>query len=115
MPDFQCDLNCPFRPSGLVFCCWMCHISRKDFFEKHQEYKDLWTKERGFLGENGCKLPREKRPSECNEYDCKETIFNISLVWKDSKWIIGTVNAAPLQDIDLKELQKVLSGKFSDV
>ena len=57
-------------------CCGSCyhnvgylHIKEKDLPEK---YKSYFSYPKGFLGEKGCRLPREMRARRCIIYACRD-------------------------------------------
>lgn len=86
--EFQCDWDCPAkdqRPS----CCKKCYESRSGFVKSRPELKQYWSAETGFWSTSGCRLSREQRPSECNEYDCKDSVFVVLKYYDREKgrWI----------------------------
>lgn len=89
--DFRCDfidgvcegarkrVAAGFKDIGNP-CCGSCHhnvgylrIKEKDLPDKYKEY---FTYPKGFLGDNGCKLPVEMRARRCIIYSCRDS--NIS-------------------------------------
>ena len=71
--DGQCREVRLGRPR--LYCCNECakHVGylKVKEHELPEEYKNLFDEEKGFLGENGCKLPKEKRSVTCVCYACK--------------------------------------------
>lgn len=55
-------------------CCELCAEKagyfKVPFDDLAQEYKDLFDPEKGFLGDNGCILPLEKRAPSCALFAC---------------------------------------------
>jgi hypothetical protein len=88
----KCDLKCP--PEGklqkIAPCCRWCARARRKYLTEQNEH--LWTDDRGFLGDNGCRLPRKEVPQECKDYDCKKTFSYVCqiiykpIAWRDGKW-----------------------------
>lgn len=89
--DFTCDFNCPVVKDQHItaFCCRYCNPSHKNVITESNQH--LWT-EKGFLGEEGCKLSRDEMPDECKNYDCRQELFFLCQMqftvvgWKDSQW-----------------------------
>ena len=127
MVDFTCNFNCPVIPGlGVLeaFCCKFCRTSRRSWLSKKNEH--LWTDDKGFLGENGCKLEREDMPPECRQYDCRKKAFYLCQVhfgyvtWDGEKWahselkrdmMVGGLNEEAISLIS-KEVEKRL-GNYS--
>ena len=65
-------VNCPYA----YMCCNECFDNNAYFQEIDEEYYAYlkerfgWTK-KGFLGDDGCKLPRELRSRICLSYSCQ--------------------------------------------
>ncbi|HIJ71144.1 MAG TPA: hypothetical protein HPP87_07250 [Planctomycetes bacterium] len=92
--DCTCDMNCPEVPGVGKFtgiCCANCRTARRGYLNKENQH--LWTDEKGFLGDNGCRLPRGQMPPECKAYDCKHRKFYVStiqyadLTFDGEKWV----------------------------
>lgn len=91
--EFKCDMNCPqvngIKPK-IAYCCIFCARARINYVKEFNRH--LWSEDRGFLGENGCKLSRDEMPKECLEYDCKDKVWMVTniycsyLIWRDDKW-----------------------------
>ena len=119
MSDFECDLNCP--PSRLetssLRCCSNCAKSKIQFLEKHPELKELWDNKIGFATEKGCKLARNKRPVECNEYDCRESDYFHWIRWnkQTAKWDLVTGIEVPKNVIRDKNKDNFLTFKISEM
>jgi len=82
MIDFTCDLNCP---GAKGICCLRCYRSRKDFV--NEANKHLWSDSEGFLGKDGCRLPREQIPDGCKCFDCHKYGWLIDRRWIGNKWV----------------------------
>ena len=76
----NCNLNCP--PGRDFFCCvnFGCRFHHGFFeydeillFSEEEREKILshWNDETGFLGKDGCVLPRELRSYVCLAFDCR--------------------------------------------
>lgn len=87
----KCDLKCP-PVHQRFFCCQKCVISRKHFLT--EENKSFWSENEGFWSrESGCKLPEEKRPKECVEYDCKDDQYPAIVRWSEVGWTVESCEA----------------------
>lgn len=93
--DYKCNQECPTvitSPSDAPYCCHACNVSRKS--SVNQSNSSLWTPERGFWGESGCKLSRADMPDECKSYDCRDDVFYsfhfvfAPVIWHQGKWTI---------------------------
>ena len=61
-------------------CCRNCHhyagylrVKERDLPE---EYRPYFTFPEGFLGEDGCRLPREMRSRRCIIYVCRDSLIS---------------------------------------
>ena len=86
--DFTCTLNCPIDESP-PFCCKFCHQSSEIKSHVNDDNKGLWTEQYGFWSETGCKLPRDKMPTICKEYDCRKFRHIVTRVWNGHGWTDG--------------------------
>jgi len=70
--DGQCRRMRLVKPR--LLCCNSCgsNVGYLQVSERElpKEYKALFTHNKGFLGEHGCKLPTEKRSVICSSYAC---------------------------------------------
>lgn len=82
--DYVCDLDCPSGDVGKGFCCCHCDPARRKYV--NDENRHLWKENEGFYSNNGCRLPREKMPPECREYDCRKCTFVIVRRWVKGRW-----------------------------
>ena len=82
----KCDLDCPAK-DGVPHCCKACSFARKLYCGQHPELRDKWDDKLGFWTPNGCALPRSQRPKECNEYDCKDSVFVVLKYYENGKWV----------------------------
>jgi len=101
--DFQCDMDCPAKDERAT-CCRACRFSRLEYYEEHPELKDYWDKQDGFWSEAGCKLPRNLRPVECNEYDCKDRFWVVVKYYdhREGRWFECQSKETPK---DIRKLQ----------
>lgn len=93
-----CDLNCPTKyyshqphvPKGfLPICCQTCRETKKKFLT--DKNKDCWDDLFGFWSLDGCRLPRDKMPQVCIEYDCRKYRWLAERVWDGKGWIDNIV------------------------
>lgn len=109
--DFKCDLNCPNAAGfGGSICCENCYRAR--LYYVNDDNRDLWNPTKGFLGNDGCKLPREEMPVECREYDCRKELHGyIEIKYAPVAWV-GQWNTMPgiqcKYIVKLDELDKAL-------
>lgn len=74
LTDFTCDLDCPVeKENNLPFCCKGCAVSKRKYLT--EDLRAYWGENHGFWSKNGCRLPRDKRPQECRDYDCRKYTF----------------------------------------
>ena len=75
-----CEYNCPKRRP--YFCCQTCEASKGHFetdeldqFTKEQRetIAAAWAPRAGYLGPDGCKVPRYLRSINCLNFVCQET------------------------------------------
>jgi len=78
----QCDLKC--LSHGPAPCCADCakykgwydnerdELHTQFTIDEQKQIKQCWDEKTGFLGENGCKLPRRLRSYTCLSTDCKK-------------------------------------------
>lgn len=108
----HCDMNCPFRTAGstLGYCCKGCAKARKQHLESLDgNLKSLWFEGYGFADENGCRLPRQCRPPECLEYDCKESVFITGCFWNKQA---GKWEALNIVEVDSSHKTKIECDNF---
>lgn len=84
--EFQCNLDCPLKAEdgSPVYCCQRCAESRKSLVDETNRH--LWDDKQGFWSETGCRLPRDKMPKECTEYDCRKYTWVLKRIWMKGKW-----------------------------
>ena len=81
MVDFTCDMRCRNIPGIGEFkgvCCQFCRTARRHYLNASNQH--LWTDDRGFLGDEGCRLTRDQVPIECRQFDCKRRTFYTCVV-----------------------------------
>jgi len=84
--NYICNLDCPIsHKNNGVYCCISCKKARKSFVTDAN--KHLWSNDKGFHSNKGCRLSRENMPPECKSYDCRRYTFTINRVWVDGKWM----------------------------
>lgn len=102
----DCDLKCPPSLAG-VRCCRNCAHSRKEFYEAApDDVKALWKPGVGFWDKaSGCMLPKDKRPTECLEYQCSNMIHLTATARCGGDW--GSVTAEiPLSQATAETLSR---------
>lgn len=83
--DCRYGIDCPVKPrSGIPYCCGTCAKVKPSYITN--DNKHLWTDKNGFHSLQGCKIPKENRPVECLDYDCRRYKFVAILSYIDGKW-----------------------------
>ena len=102
--EFECKRNCPVDTNPPP-CCVACWRARKDFVNDTNRH--LWSEERGFWKEDGCKLSREEMPIECKAYDCTKNKWLVEIVWTGSGWKV-------VHAMELEKGQGIFIGKKAE-
>ena len=84
----KCDLGCPFTTHGIQFCCSNCIESRVEYLKDNPDLFQYWG-DNGFWSQAGCRIPRDRMPKECKEYDCRNYKFSVDISWSGNKWDIS--------------------------
>ena len=74
-------------------CCMHCHAFRLDHVTP--DNKHLWSED-GFCGPDGCRLDRADRPTQCNEWDCKDYLWFVAKIWRSGQWLEKSLGPIPM-------------------